>query len=69
VLIGSSGTDQIYQSFLGSTATQPDGSRDKIDCGSGTDEAWISTVDGDTANGSCETVHTNKTQKNRNPLF
>ena len=58
VLIGSSGNDQIYQADLGATATQPDGSIDEIDCGSGIDEAWISTVDGDTADSSCETVHT-----------
>jgi Ca2+-binding RTX toxin-like protein len=59
VLIGSSRNDQIYQFEPGSTATQPDGSKDQIDCGSGIDEAWISTVDGDTADSSCETVHTN----------
>ena len=56
VFIGFPGDDQIYQ-FRQDSNNIPDGSIDEIDCGPGIDEAWISTVDGDTAV-NCETVHT-----------
>lgn len=56
---GGSGNDQIFHLFASiPTATDPDGSRDRIDCGTGIDEAWINvSVDHDIA-ANCETVHT-----------
>ena len=55
ILKGSSGNDRIFH-FISDLATFRDSSKDTIDCGSGNDEAWINTRDGDTAV-NCETVH------------
>ena len=57
ILKGSSGNDLISHFFSGVTPSRPDGSKDTIDCGSGTDDrAWINVSrDGDTAV-NCETV-------------
>jgi Ca2+-binding RTX toxin-like protein len=55
-LKGSSGNDRIFHD-LDFLSTNPDLSKDTIDCGSGNDEAWINiSRDGDTAI-NCETVH------------
>lgn len=55
---GGEGADKIYHNVIASpSALLPDGSKDKIDCGAGNDEAWINvSVDHDIA-ANCETVH------------
>lgn len=55
---GASGNDVIYQAEV-SGATDPDGFKDELHCGPGKDKVWINKVDGDTADKSCEIVHTN----------
>jgi Ca2+-binding RTX toxin-like protein len=56
---GGDGTDEIYHSSASlQKATDPDGSKDRINCGAGNDEAWINvSVDHDIA-ANCETLHT-----------
>jgi Ca2+-binding RTX toxin-like protein len=54
---GGSGNDVIYQAEV-SGATDPDGYKDELHCGPGKDKVWINKVDGDTADNSCEIVHT-----------
>jgi Ca2+-binding RTX toxin-like protein len=56
VLVGFEGSDLI--SSNDDKNTDPDGYKDKIDCGPGEDEAWINTsIDGDMAV-NCEILHT-----------
>jgi len=56
VLVGFEGSDLI--SSNADKNTDPDGYKDKIDCGPGEDEAWINTsTDGDMAV-NCEILHT-----------
>jgi hypothetical protein len=58
ILSGGNGNDIIVHSSCTSAATLPDGSKDRIDCGPGNDEAWINiSSDHDTAI-NCETLHT-----------
>jgi Ca2+-binding RTX toxin-like protein len=59
LLSGGDGNDEIYHfSANAQKATDPDGSKDRIDCGAGNDEAWINvSVDHDIA-ANCETLHT-----------
>lgn len=59
LISGGDGDDEIYHfSANAQKATDPDGSRDRIDCGAGNDEAWINvSVDHDIA-ANCETLHT-----------
>jgi Ca2+-binding RTX toxin-like protein len=53
-ILGGNGNDRIIH---GPALTGPDGSKDRIDCGPGNDEAWINvSVDGDTAT-NCEILH------------
>jgi Ca2+-binding RTX toxin-like protein len=54
---GASGNDAIYQAEV-SGATDPDGYKDELHCGPGKDKVWINKIDGDTADKSCEIVHT-----------
>jgi Ca2+-binding RTX toxin-like protein len=55
-LVGFEGSDLI--SSNADKNTDPDGYKDKIDCGPGEDEAWINTsTDGDMAV-NCEILHT-----------
>lgn len=54
---GGEGADKIYHNVI-NNLLDPDGSKDKIDCGTGNDEAWINvSVDHDIA-ANCETLHT-----------
>jgi Ca2+-binding RTX toxin-like protein len=60
LISGGDGNDRIFH-FVASNnpdaQTQPDGSRDRIDCGPGNDETWINvSVDHDLAV-NCETVN------------
>ena len=56
VLVGFEGSDLI--SSNDDKNTDPDGYKDKIDCGPGEDEAWVNiTTDGDVAV-NCEILHT-----------
>ena len=54
---GGSGNDVLYQADV-SGATDPDGYKDELHCGPGKDKVWINKIDGDTADNSCEIVHT-----------
>jgi len=60
LISGGEGFDRIFHfepSSNPDAQTQPDGSRDRIDCGPGNDETWINvSVDHDLAV-NCETVH------------
>jgi len=54
-LVGGDGNDKIFHDNFDST--DPDGSKDIIDCGLGNDEVWLNfRSDHDIASG-CETVH------------
>jgi len=59
---GGEGADKIYHNVIANpsdftSALLPDGSKDKIDCGSGNDEVWINiSVDHDIV-ANCEIVH------------
>lgn len=58
-LVGGDGDDKIFHNrpVLGANPTNPEESKDIIDCGPGNDEAWINvSFDHDTASG-CEIVH------------
>lgn len=53
---GGPGDDRIYHGDL-NILIKSDGSKDRIDCGPGNDEAWVNTMDdGDEAT-NCEIVH------------
>jgi Ca2+-binding RTX toxin-like protein len=56
---GGSGDDQIiHGGLILKGKTEPDGSKDRIDCGPGNDEAWINiSQDHDEAT-NCEILHT-----------
>lgn len=54
---GGPGDDKITHAFFTAPGTDPDGSSDVIDCGSGNDEVFINvSVDHDIQT-NCETVH------------
>jgi DNA-binding beta-propeller fold protein YncE len=57
-IYGGDGNDKIYHyANTGIESSNPDGSKDSIDCGPGNDEVWINVqTDHDTAV-NCETVH------------
>lgn len=62
VLLGGQDDDKLFHSqYIESHGGQPlasDGSKDKLDCGPGNDEAWINiNTDHDVVK-NCETVHT-----------
>jgi hypothetical protein len=54
-IIGGPGNDSIWHNAE-DQASEPDGSKDIIDCGEGIDEVWINEGEGDVAS-SCETVN------------
>jgi len=55
-LRGGPDNDKIYHADL-NALIKPDGSKDKIDCGPGQDEAWVNTMDDDDETSNCEIVH------------
>ncbi len=55
-ITGGPDNDKIYHSDL-NLLIKPDGSKDKIDCGPGQDEAWVNTMDDGDETLNCEIVH------------